>query len=114
MANPTMAETTTIKAVLTRYGVKKTDGSADPTTLKWITDCVGLNRTSVFGSLSTTSMDHIFKRLSKDAESATIAADRKPDNNLNVTKAIQQVALGVKYYASRGVRPDGGLANSRG
>ena len=100
-----MATSTTMKSVLVKFGMKKTNGTADTPTINWVTQVVGLSSPSDFLSLTKSNLDTIAKRLSKDASSnsANMPAGCVPQDHLRVTRTIELVSIAVKWYASRGV-----------
>ena len=106
-----MAANTTVKSVLSKFGIKKPNGTVDGPTIKWLTDVVGVNSASDFLSLSKHAIESIGKRLSKDAttNSGAMPAGATPSDSLRVVRAIELVSIGVKFYASRGVAVDAAL-----
>ena len=92
-----MAETAIVRAVLTRFGAQNSNGTADVNTLAWITTRAGLDRTSVFNSMQKPDMDHVFKRLAKEADDpgtdngGRVPAGQIPNYNLTQTNHRQRL-----------------------
>ena len=98
-----MAEVITTRNVLELFGCVLHDGTIDAGTIHWITITMGINGAAVFNSLSKTVIDSLYKRLGRDSTDQNIPIAERPNDNVRVMKAMNNVVIGVRYYASRGM-----------